>query len=439
MQPQIWEWRLLMRTEWDCDVVVVGGGPGGSAAASTLSRLGHRVVLLEREQFPRFHIGESQLPWLNEILAKIGALEAVRAAGFVHKWGASFAPPDGGLEQYADFERAFEVPTPQTFQVPRAEFDELLLTHAATCGGQVLRGRVATAAVFDDAGVNVTHAGTDGEGVTVRAGAVIDASGRAGFLSKEFGERRRDPVLRNISVHRQYTGVPRASGRRAGDIRMITRDDRGWFWFIPISKTVTSVGVVIPQTVYQTQAKPTPEETLTHLLAQVEPASRMMANAVPVTQARFDAGFSYLHTRHAADRCLIVGDAGAFLDPIFSTGVLMAMQSGIEAAEALSAGLRADDLSAASFASYERILVKRYRHFRRFAVGFYDAAFRELFFSRSSRFGVYESVLSVLGGNWRPSLRTRVGLRMFFVIVAMRRLGMSLRRPATQPSSGRSD
>ena len=141
-----------------------------------------------------------------------------------------------------------------------------------------------------------------------------------------------------------------------------------------------------------------------------------------MTSARFDADYSYLHSRHAGDRFVLAGDAGAFLDPIFSTGVLLAMQSGIEAAEVISEGLRDGDLAARRFAAYERRLVRRYKHFRRFAVGFYDPAFRDLFFNRSSRFGIYEAVLSVLGGNWRPSFRIRIRLHAFFAIVALLRL-----------------
>ncbi len=406
----------------DFDVAVIGGGPAGSAAASTLARLGHRVILFERERFPRFHIGESQLPWINEILQKIGAEDVVAREGFVQKWGASFTTSTGDADQYADFAQAFEVPRPQTIQVPRERFDQVLLDHAAACGAHVLQGRTTKDAAFDADGVTVTHSGADGGPESVRVAAVIDASGRAGFLARRFGERRKDPVLQNISVHRQYVGIPRSEGRRAGDIRMVTRPDRGWFWFIPISDTVISVGAVVPQVVYNANAKRTPEETLDHFLAETPAAAQLVANASAVTPARFEADYSYLHSQHAGDRFLVAGDAGAFLDPIFSTGVLLAMQSGIEAAEEISAGLRDGNLRAARFARYERRLVRRYHHFRRFATGFYDPAFRDLFFNRSSRFGIYEAVLSVLGGNWRPSLMTRIRLEAFFVIVALLRL-----------------
>jgi flavin-dependent dehydrogenase len=305
--------------------------------------------------------------------------------------------------------------------VPRAAFDQILLEHAASCGAVVLQERTATAAAFDVDGVALTYEDPDKGETRVTVGAIIDASGRAGFLARRFGERHKDSVLQHIAVHRQYHGVPRREGRRAGDIQMVTRPDRGWFWFIPIDATTTSVGVVVPQSVYRSAAQPTPEETLSRFLAETPAAAQLVARARPASPARFDADYSYLHNRHAGDRFVLAGDAGAFLDPIFSTGVLLALQSGIEAAEAVAAGLRDGDLRAHRFRDYEQRLVRRYHHFRRFAVGFYNPAFRDLFFSPSSRFGIYEAVLSVLSGNWRPSWKTRLRLHAFFVLVALQR------------------
>ncbi|HEY7141572.1 MAG TPA: NAD(P)/FAD-dependent oxidoreductase [Methylomirabilota bacterium] len=421
-------------SDWDFDAVVVGGGPGGSSTATALARADRRVLLLEREQFPRFHIGESQLPWTNEVLQALGAHDTVAAAGFVRKWGASFRTIDGTVEQYADFAEAVETPTPQTFQVPRATFDELLLRHSEKSGVDVREQHRVLDAAFDAAGVTLRYADPEGMQHAVRAGVVVDASGRAGFLAKKLGRHDFDPLLRNIAVHAQYENVPRLTGRRAGDIRMFTRPDMGWLWFIPISDTVMSVGAVIPQTVHRRESKATPEESLAHYLDRTPSAVGLLAAARRVSPARFDADYSYLGTTLAGDRWVAVGDAAAFLDPIFSTGVLLAMQGGLDAAAAIDAGLRESDLSRRRFAAYERLVRARYHHFRRFAVGFYDPNFRDLWFRRSNRWGIYQAVLSVLAGNWKPSLATRIRIRLFFTLVALQRVLPIAPRSARGPT-----
>jgi FADH2-dependent halogenase len=423
--------------DWDFDVAVVGGGPGGASAATDLARRGRRVLLLEREQFPRFHIGESQLPWSNEVFEALGVRETIAAAGFVQKWGASFWTIDGGTEQYADFADAVETPSPQTFQVPRATFDDLLLRHAEKCGVAVREQHRALDATFDAAGVTLRFADAEGAERAARVGAVVDASGRAGFLAKRLGRHAFDPLLRNIAVHAQYENVPRLPGRRAGDIRMFTRADMGWLWLIPLSDTIMSVGVVIPQAVHRRESKATPEDSLAHYLDGTPSARSVLAAARRVTPARFDADYSYLGTQLAGDRWLAVGDAAAFLDPIFSTGVLLAMQGGLDAAGAIDNGLRAGDLSRRRFAGYERLVQGRYHHFRRFAVGFYNPHFRDLWFTPTRRWGLFPALLSVLAGNWRPSVVTRLRIRLFFVLVALQRvLPIAPRSPRAPGEAG---
>ena len=173
-----------MARAFDFDVAIVGGGPGGSAAAAALARRGHAVLVIERTTFPRFHIGESQLPWINGVLNHIGAADAIAAAGFVKKWGASFMSDESDTERYADFSRAPEVPRPQTYQVPRDRFDHVLLDHAAASGAVVKQGCQATDARFEADGVTVTYSDTDNAPATARVAVVIDASGRYGFLAR---------------------------------------------------------------------------------------------------------------------------------------------------------------------------------------------------------------------------------------------------------------
>ncbi|HEX2501363.1 MAG TPA: NAD(P)/FAD-dependent oxidoreductase [Methylomirabilota bacterium] len=427
---------MTLASDWDFDAAVVGGGPGGSSAATALARRGYRVLLLEREQFPRFHIGESQLPWSNEVFQALGVQDSIAAAGFVEKWGASFWTLDGSIEQYADFSKAAETPTPRTIHVPRATFDEVLLRHSEKCGVTVRERHRALTASFDPGGATLRFADPEGVEQTVRVRVIVDASGRAGFLAKKIGRHAFDPKLRNIAVHAQYENIPRLPGRRAGDIRMFTRPDMGWLWLIPLSDTLTSVGAVIPQAVHRRESRATPEESLAHYLGETPSAASLLANARRVSPARFDADYSYLGTVLSGDRWVAVGDAAAFLDPIFSTGVLLAMQGGIEAAEAIDAGIRAGDLSRWRFAKYERLARARYHHFRRFAVGFYKPNFRDLWFRRNNRLGVYEAVLSVLAGNWRPSLALRLRLRLFFTLVALQRVLPIAPRSPRAPSEG---
>src|SRR5690349_11616855 len=169
------------------DVAVIGGGPGGSSAATALARCGRRVLLLERDRFPRFHIGESQLPWINGVLEALGADGAVAKAGFVEKWGASFWEIDSAPAAYVDFTAAVETPVPQTYQVPRAAFDEVLLRHAERSGVIVREGCRALDAEFAGDGVTVRFAGPDGVEAQARVAVVVDASGRAGFLARRIG------------------------------------------------------------------------------------------------------------------------------------------------------------------------------------------------------------------------------------------------------------
>ena len=404
------------------DVAVIGGGPGGSSAATALARRGRRVLLLERDRFPRFHIGESQLPWINGVLEELGAHDTIAKAGFVEKWGARFYEIDGGPASYVDFSAAVETPVPQTFQVPRAHWDELLLRHAERSGVIVREGHRAVDAAFDRGGVALRYAGPDEVEHVIRVAAIVDASGRAGFLARRLGRHDYDPMLQHVAVHAHFEGVPRPEGRAAGDIRMLTRSDVGWIWLIPISETLMSVGAVVPKELHRREAKATAEESLAHYLSTTPAAPALMQRARRVSPARFDADYSYVATRMAGDRWVAVGDASCFLDPVFSTGVLLAMQGGLEAAAAVDAGLSSGNLSARGFERYERRVRRRYRFFRRFVVGFYDPYFRRLLFRRSHRLGIYEAVLSVLAGNWRPSLGTRLRVELFFAVVAIKRL-----------------
>jgi flavin-dependent dehydrogenase len=402
------------------DVAVIGGGPAGATAACRLARAGRRVVLFERDRFPRFHIGESLLASVNDVLDEIGAADLVRARGFPAKWGATFGTGDGTVERYADFAASPEVRAPQTWQVPRAEFDELLLRHAAACGADVREEHRVLDAAFDPGGVTVTfRAGADGPG-EVRAAAVVDASGRFGLLARKFGLRVDEPRLANIAVFAHYSGVPRAGGRRAGDIRIIARPDLGWFWLIPISGELMSVGVVLPRAAFDALPRMASDELLDHTIRETPAVASLMRVAKREWPVRVEKDFSFGARAYAGDRWLLVGDAGSFLDPVFSTGVAIALESGVEAGRALDRALAAGDLSARAFATFNRRQRQRYLSFRRFVLAFYTRGFREMFFAATPPKRIFRALVTSLAGYWRPSAGARALQMLFFLIVRMR-------------------
>jgi flavin-dependent dehydrogenase len=412
------------------DVAVIGGGPAGATAACRLARAGRRVVLFERDRFPRFHIGESLLASVNDVLDEIGAGALVRAHGFPAKWGATFMTADGSIERFADFAVSPEVPAPQTWQVPRAEFDHLLLRHAAASGADVREEHRVLYAAFDAAGVTVRVRDDAGREFAMRVAAVVDASGRFGLLARKFGLRLDEPRLANIAVFAHYSGVPRREGRRGGDIRIVARHDLGWFWFIPISDALMSVGVVLPRPAFDALPRMSHEALLEYTLAETPGAAGLMRAARREWPVRVEKDFSFGARTYAGDRWLLVGDAGSFLDPVFSTGVAIALESGVEAGRALDGALAAGDLSARAFSTFNRRQRQRYRAFRRFVLAFYTRGFRDLFFQPFPAPLLFRAVVTSLAGYWRPSLATRAWQTVFFLIVRLQeRFPLAIRIP----------
>jgi flavin-dependent dehydrogenase len=407
---------------FDCDVIVVGGGPAGSAAAAWLARAGRRVIVFERDQFPRFHIGESLLASVNDVLGAIGAEDLVRQAGFPQKWGATFMSADGSIERYADFGVAPEVPAPQTWQVPRERFDELLLRHAASSGADVRERHRVLDVSFDDHGVTASVQSSEGGTCLVRAQAIIDASGRGAVLSRKFGLRVDEPRLSNVAVFSHYSGIPRQPGRRAGDIRIVARADLGWFWLIPISDELVSVGVVLPRAAVQALPALEHGALLERAIAETPAVARLLAGARREWPVRIERDFSFGSRAYAGDRWVLVGDAGSFLDPVFSTGVAIALESGLEAAQAIAGGLGDGDLSVRRFARFARRQRQRYVSFRRLVLAFYTPAFRDLFFAEDPPQRMFRALVTVFAGYWRPSLATRMWVGLFFLLVHLQRL-----------------
>ena len=431
---------------YDFDFAVVGGGPAGSSSAISLRQHGHSVVLFERETFPRFHIGESLLSTANDAFAALGVAKQIESAGFPEKWGARLYTHDGQSGRYVDFTNVREVTKAQTYQVCRQEFDRILLERARKVGVDVREACNVTGCEFTpDAAILDVASRVDGATSRMQVRALVDATGRGGLLARKFDLRTEEPRLANIAIYSHYTNVPRLEGPRPDDIRLIARNDAGWFWLIPISKELTSVGVVLPKDLYRRLANgDSAEEALNRTISDTPIVAELMREARREWAVRVEKDFSYSASAYAGDRWILAGDAGSFLDPVFSTGVSIAMESGIEAAAELHRAFGRNDFSAPSFAAFSRRQRKRFERFRRFVVGFYTPQFRDVFFSPEPPKLIFRSVTTVLAGKWNSSLWTRFLNELFFGIIwIQKRLNIARRvfrrdRDAGYPIEARS-
>lgn len=406
---------------YDFDFAVAGGGPAGSSAAISLAQRGHKVVLFERDTFPRFHIGESLLSTANDAFAALGVEDKIAAAQFPPKWGARLFTHDAEAGRGVDFTQVTEVERPKTYQVSRAEFDNILLTRAKELGVDVREGARVYACEFDADAATLDFAQNGGVLQRVRVRAVVDATGRDGLLARKFKLRTDEPRLANIAIFSHYRNVPRLAGDRPDDIRLVARSDSGWFWLIPISAELMSVGVVLPKKLFLQLREGSPEEMLQRAIDDTPVLAELMRDAKREWPVRVEKDFSYSASAYAGDRWILAGDAGSFLDPVFSTGVSVAMESGMEAAAELDRALARNDFRARNFAAFSRRQRKRYQTFRRFVVGFYTPEFRDLFFSAEPPKMIFRAVVTVLAGRWNASLRTRLLNRIFFAMVEIHR------------------
>ena len=412
----------MTKSLYDFDFAIAGGGPAGSSAAICLRQHGHSVVLLERDIFPRFHIGESLLPTANDAFAALGITERIEAAGFPAKWGARLYTHDGKGGRYVDFANAREITRSQTYQVPRQEFDSILLERARELGADVRQGCNVTACEFSkDAATLEVASRTDATTKRLRVQALVDATGRRGLIAQKFNLRTEEPRLANIAIYSHYTNVPRLEGPRPDDIRLIARSDAGWFWLIPISKELTSVGLVLPKTLYRRLANGSSEEMLNSAISDTPVVADLMREARREWPVRVEKDFSYSASTYAGDRWILAGDAGSFLDPVFSTGVSIAMESGIEAAAELHRALTKNDFSASGFAAFSRRQRKRFERFRQFVVGFYSPEFRDIFFNPHPQKLIFRSVVTLLAGKWNAGPWTRFLNKLFFGMISIQK------------------
>lgn len=413
------------------DVVVVGGGPGGSSTATFLARGGLRVALFEREAFPRFHVGESLMPATMLILDQLGVRQEIEARGFQIKYGASFADEETGLRQTFYFLTGQAWPN-YTYQVPRAEFDALLLDGARRCGVTVYQPAAVEAVAFDREGLTITARG-DGPR-TVRAAMLVDASGRSGFLAARLGQRRRVPNLGKLALFAHWRGADRFPGKDEGNIRIYVFP-QGWFWWIPLAQDVTSVGAVMHARTARGWTG-TPEDLYDEMIRRCAPVAGGLTRAERITAVHREANFSYVNSPVVGDRFVAVGDAITFIDPIFSGGVYIALRTGQLAAEAILTAFAKGRFEARRFRRYERRVRRGVAPLFRFIHKYYEPAFFDLFMRPQTYFGMYEAVLNVLSGGsfLRMRWRTRLSLALLFAVA---RVNGWLRRRAGLPIESR--
>ncbi|HUT50527.1 MAG TPA: NAD(P)/FAD-dependent oxidoreductase [Alphaproteobacteria bacterium] len=401
-------------------MVVVGGGPAGSTASTLLSDQGWNVALVEKDKHPRFHIGESLLPWNLPIFERLSVLDEVRKIGVV-KNGIDFSVPSDESGISFAFRDARAPTPPSAFQVKRSDLDELLLRNAAKHGVHVVEETRVTQLDLDhpDA-VIVDTAGPNDTAARWTARFVVDASGRDTLLGRALSLKERHPTHKSAALFSHFTGVRRSEGAGAGNIG-IHWFERGWIWTIPLRDDITSVGVVAAPSYFQNQEQ-TPEEQLRQSIALSPAVAARMRHAEMVLPATATGNFSYICRRMWGERFMLVGDAYAFIDPVFSSGVFLAMDGAASAAGAIDAYLRDPQRGKASLRRHERRTKRAIRNYSWFIERFNEPATKALFMRPNNLLGMRSAILSRLAGDVHSATRFWVSLGLYKIIYNCTRL-----------------
>src|SRR5882724_6041884 len=396
------------------DVAIIGGGPAGSTAAALLARAGRSVVLFERENFPRFHIGESLLPFSMKAFTRLGLHEKFSSAGFMKKFGGEIvgACSETGTKFY--FKDGYRSQTDHAYQVTRSDFDKLLLDHAAECGAEVHEDTSVDRVQFSKDDVELAIR-SNGSSHTIQARYVIDASGRASMLGRQFQIKKTYNHLQKLSIFAHYDGVWRAEGIDGTLTTLIRGIDR-WFWIIPLTPERTSIGVVLDSEVLR-KSKLSAENFLEQALAEQPIIAKRMTNAERVSKVYVATDFSYRSTKLHNDRWLLAGDAAGFIDPIFSSGVFLAVFSGEQCADVLNEVLDYPRKARRLFPRYERAVNRAMDIYLRFVNAWYTKEFIEIFLAPRDVLGLPPAVNAVLGGNIGNSFAIRWRMWIFYSLV----------------------
>jgi flavin-dependent dehydrogenase len=365
--------QVLNHEGLKADVIIIGGGPGGSTAATMLARRGWQVLLFEREHFPRDHVGESLLPATLPVLEELGVLPAVQAAGFLPKqgatmvWGKNLAP-------WSWYFRETNPRYPHAYQVWRPDFDRLLLDNSRSHGVEVREGHQVVDVRFEQArAVGVRYTAPDGSTGEAEARWIVDASGQGALLGRKLDLRRWDPFFRNLAVYAYFSGAQRLPEPEDSNI-FIESYAEGWFWHIPLHTGWMSVGVVVDsRTGQEGISRDGPEAFLRAQIPKAPYTARMLEGAALVSGPSVIKDWSYVSEQVVGDGYILVGDAACFVDPLFSSGVHLACMSGVLAAAYVTTALNDPSLQEAAGQVYKELYYKEYEHFHAMAQLFYSS------------------------------------------------------------------
>lgn len=420
----------------DADVLIIGGGPAGSSAAIVLAERGHRVIQVEKSRHPRFHIGESLLPANLPIFERLGVLQQVGAIG-MRKWGAEFVSPwHGGRGETFNFAEAWDKTMPFAYQVRRSEFDEILIRRSAQQGAQVYEGcRVRSVERQPDGQMKVEAEHDDGTIASWRVRYVIDASGRDTFLGNKLATKRRNSKHNSAALYGHFRHADRyPEEKRAGNIS-IYWFEHGWFWFIPLADGVTSIGAVVWPYYLKSRKVPVRDFFL-DTIAMCPPLTQRLRNAELASEVEATGNYSYSCDRSYGPGYLLAGDAFTFIDPMFSSGVLMAMVNGIAGAEALDTALRDPREYGTAMKQFDRVVRHGPKQYSWFIYRITNPTMRDLFMAPRNDLRMKEAMLGLLAGDiygqtpiWK-SLRAFKGIYYVFATLNLKRSLRAIRQRA---------
>jgi flavin-dependent dehydrogenase len=380
-----------------CDVLVVGGGPAGSTIAALLASRGEHVVLVEKEKHPRFHIGESLLPFNLPLFEQLGVSDAIARIG-MPKYGAEFASVYNDKVGGIEFAKAWDKGFPYAYQVRRSEFDHILLKNAAAKGATVVEECKVTEVTFPPEGGAVAL-GRDAEGKTHcwRTKFLVDASGRDTLLASSLGIKHRNPKHASAALYGHFTGAQRSSGKAEGNIALYWFE-HGWCWFIPLMDGTTSVGAVC-QPGYIKSRKTDLTEFFLATITLCPPLAKRLTAAELVSPVTGTGNYSYRSKRMMGKDYIMLGDAYAFIDPMFSTGVFVAMSSAFFGAEVVSAALHEPATAARAYKNFDRQVRRALDAYSWYIYRINSPQLRTMLQTPRNPFRLQEALLSLLAGD----------------------------------------